>query len=411
MLPDRPAPTNLPLHPMPRTKLALTMPLRLWQAFEAYRQARRSWLAAGGCVLEIGTIPSYDAAELRGGVARSGVKKEPYMFETAHHVSFAGGRAVYRVWRRHEAMKIPLRDRGDDRELAGRFNRAIEIYRLLAQHSHIVVLYDALFHYNNQLLMFFLEAVEGRSVERIIERELAIREAIAFTRQVLDALRQVHSMGVVHRDVKPSNIMVAPAGTVTLVDFGIARMRAEIVTGKKPFGQGSAFSIMAAHMQQNPAPPREVEPTLSESILQAIAKNPSSRFQALEEFMLALASSRTVLSAAPARGFRPYYCGPQRIRRSSPSEIVGLRREPSRGPGKWHSPRNRTTTVLLRAFDSDRSGSSGTSILETSLKMSRGVTFAWTGRHRRKRSPSVQADTGWIPELGSSRRNAVPLPP
>jgi serine/threonine protein kinase len=225
----------------------------------------------------------------------------------------------------------------------------------------------------------------------------------------------VHSMGVVHRDVKPSNIMMAPAGTVTLVDFGIARMRAEIVTGKKPFDQGSAFSIMSAHMQQNPVPPREVEPTLSESILQAIAKNPSSRFQALEEFMLApalasaLASSRTVLPAAPARGFRPYYCGPQRIRRSSPSEIVGLRRGPSRGPGKWHSPR--TTTVLLRAFDSDRSGPSGTSILKTSLKMSRGVAFAWAGRHRRKRSSSLQADPGWILQLGSSRRNAFSLPP
>jgi serine/threonine-protein kinase len=139
----------------------------------------------------------------------------------------AGGMGqVYRVRNtisnRVEAMKVLLPDFAAEPQLADRFLG--EIRTLAAfDHPNIAQLHTA-FQADNQLLMV-MEFVEGQNLEeRSQSRNLPLSEALGYMEQVLDALSYAHSRGVIHRDVKPANIMITPAGTAKLLDFGIAKV-------------------------------------------------------------------------------------------------------------------------------------------------------------------------------------------
>ncbi|HUQ95721.1 MAG TPA: protein kinase [Bryobacteraceae bacterium] len=267
-------------------------------------------------------------------------------YEVAQVLGAGGMGAVYKVRNvisdRAEAMKVLLPDLQGDADLADRFLREIKVQASLA-HPNIAHLHTALRH-GNQLLML-MEYVEGVSVEKMIEGgRMPLEQALDYTMQVLQALGYAHARGVVHRDIKPANIMVTPDGIVKLMDFGIAKMRAdkrltqtgrtvgslfymspeqirgdkeldpradlyslgvtlyEITTGKRPFEGTSDFSIMAAHLQQAPVPPVELDPTLpaplNEIILMAIAKDPAGRFQSADAFRNALGNVRGGIKGA-----------------------------------------------------------------------------------------------------------------
>jgi hypothetical protein len=258
----------------------------------------------------------------------------------------AGGMGqVYKVRNvlseRIEAMKVLLPNLEGDPDLAERFLREIKVQAAL-DHPNIAKLHTAL-RASNQLLMV-MEFVEGTSVEKLLEHgALPVRDAAGFAGQVLDALAYAHSRGVVHRDIKPANIMRTPAGVVKLMDFGIARMKAdrkltqtgrtvgslyymspeqikgaepdprsdlyslgvalyEMVTGRRPFQGDSDYSIMAAHLQQTPPAPVEIVPgvpgDLSDIIVMAMDKDPAARFQSAEAFRAALRAA-VPDSAAP----------------------------------------------------------------------------------------------------------------
>ncbi|MBI3683941.1 MAG: serine/threonine protein kinase [Acidobacteria bacterium] len=256
----------------------------------------------------------------------------------------AGGMGkVYKVRNvlsdRFEAMKVLLPDLAGDPELADRFLREIKVQASLT-HPNIASLYTAL-TFKNQLLML-IEFIEGMSIEKLLEAgPLPLDKALDYLLPVLAALQYAHSRGVIHRDIKPANMMVTPEGAVKLMDFGIAKMREdkrltqtgrtvgslfymspeqirggqqldprsdiyslgislyEIVTGKRPFEGTSDFSIMAAHLQQNPVPPIQVDPALppllNEIIMMAIAKDPAARFQSAEAFRNALINVQSTL--------------------------------------------------------------------------------------------------------------------
>jgi eukaryotic-like serine/threonine-protein kinase len=251
----------------------------------------------------------------------------------------AGGMGtVYKVRNvisdRIEAMKVLLANLADQKELADRFLREIKLLASL-DHPNIAALRTAL-TLDNQLVMM-MEYVEGVTLAtRLQQGPIPAADAVNYTDQLLSALSYAHQLNVIHRDVKPANMMLTPQGVVKLMDFGIARpnndagMTAtgttlgslnymspeqvrgepvdarsdlyslgvslyEMVTGQLPFRGNSHYSIMSAHLQDPPKPPivlrSDLPKGLNDIILMAMAKEPQRRFQSAEAFGNALKSA------------------------------------------------------------------------------------------------------------------------
>ena len=118
-------------------------------------------------------------------------------------------------------MKILLPDFAGRQDLAARFLREIKVLAAL-NHPNIAALRTAL-SADNQLVMI-MEYVEGQSVaDRLAHGPIPTADALKYIDQVLDALSYAHAQHVIHRDVKPANMMLTTKGVVKLTDFGIAR--------------------------------------------------------------------------------------------------------------------------------------------------------------------------------------------
>ncbi len=258
----------------------------------------------------------------------------------------AGGMGrVYRVRNvltdRIEAMKVLLPNLQGHEEVAARFLREIKVLAAL-EHPNIASLHTAL-TLENQLVMV-MEYVQGTSLaSRLDSGAIPVREALGYLDQVLDALSYAHKQHIIHRDIKPANMMLTQAGVVKLMDFGIAHTEGdvkkitatgstlgsisymspeqvrgektdersdlyslgvslyEMVTGKRPFDEGSGFSIMAAHINQAPRPPielhPEIPPIVNQMILKSIAKAPGERYQTADAFRKAVQQARSAMPA------------------------------------------------------------------------------------------------------------------
>jgi len=260
---------------------------------------------------------------------------------------------VYRVRNvisdRQEAMKIVLSDASRHAQLAERFIREIKLHARL-HHPNITSLHSAV-KFQDQILMI-MEYVEGVSVMEMIKGgPIDSGRAVNIICQVLAALDYSHRHRVLHRDVKPENIIVDPHGVAKLTDFGIAKSDAsenltetgglvgsfsymspeqirsltpdersdvylvgvtlyEMVTGVLPYDGPSEWAIMRAHLEAVPKPPDQVNPNvsaeLSAVILKAMARKPEDRFQSANEFRLSLEAatgrleSAVLVHAAPA---------------------------------------------------------------------------------------------------------------
>jgi serine/threonine-protein kinase len=260
-------------------------------------------------------------------------------YEILSELGAGGMGRVYRVRNvisdRIEAMKILLPDLAERQELAARFLREIKLLASL-NHPNIAQLRTAFTHDNH--LVMIMEYVEGTSMAvRLARNPISVADALNYIDQVLNALSYAHQQNIIHRDIKPGNMMLTPQGVVKVMDFGIARSDAdrtltlagtslgtvnymspeqvtgqptdprsdlysvgiclyEMVTGKKPFEAGSDYSIMSAHVKESPRPPVELQPglppALNQIILVAIAKDPAQRFQSAAAFRNALSNVR-----------------------------------------------------------------------------------------------------------------------
>ncbi len=232
---------------------------------------------------------------------------------------------------RVDAMKSLLSYGSGESEAAERFLREIKVLAKL-EHPNITSFRTA-FRVNEEVLMI-MEYVEGSSLSRKLgHHRLELWRAVDYASQVLSALSHAHHAGVLHRDVKPSNILISADDRVKLTDFGIASLTAdpgltitggtvgtlyymspeqmkampldgradlysvgvtlyEMVTGQVPFKGDSYYAILKAHLESIPVAPMalvpEIPAALSDIIEKALEKQPSARFQTAEEFREAL---------------------------------------------------------------------------------------------------------------------------
>lgn len=251
-----------------------------------------------------------------------------------HDLIGVGGMAyVYRAYDRMEdrwvAIKILKEEFSNNSDFLRRFRNEAKAITLLS-HPNIVEVYDVSF--GDQLQYIVMEYIDGITLKQYIEQEGAIRwnEALHFTLQILMALEHAHEKGIIHRDIKPQNIMLLQDGTIKVADFGIARflqsetqtmtdkaigsvhyiapeqargdyitdkadiysvgvMLYEMITGKLPFVADNAVSVALMQLQAKPVMPREINPALPRGLeqitMKAMEKNPVDRFQSAGEML------------------------------------------------------------------------------------------------------------------------------
>jgi serine/threonine protein kinase len=244
----------------------------------------------------------------------------------------AGGMAeVYeghdRLLARRVAVKILLAQYAHDPAFLARFRREAQAAASLS-HPNIVGVYDTGSEADTWFIV--MEYVDGRTLKDIIRAEGALywARAAEVAADVAGALAVAHARGIVHRDVKPGNVMLTTEGKVKVMDFGIARASAvpsitqtsavvgtaqyiapeqaqglevdarsdvyalgcclyEMVTGQVPFTGPTPVAIAYRHVREDPTPPRALNPDvpvpLEQVCLKAMAKRPEDRYQTAVE--------------------------------------------------------------------------------------------------------------------------------
>lgn len=217
-------------------------------------------------------------------------------------------------------------------EFRRRFKNESKAIAVLS-HPNIVKVYDV--SYGDKLQYIVMEYVEGITLKEYIEQQGVIswKETVHFTTQILRALQHAHDKGIVHRDIKPQNIMLLENGTIKVTDFGIARFSRsetrtmtdtaigsvhyispeqargditddksdiysvgvvmyEMLTGQLPFQSDNSVSVAIMQLQTDPVKPREINSSIPEGLeqitMRAMQKNPKDRYQSAAEMILDL---------------------------------------------------------------------------------------------------------------------------
>lgn len=237
-----------------------------------------------------------------------------------------GGGGMGEVWRgtdevlgRTVAVKIMLPALLDDPGFGERFRAEARTMARL-KHPGVVNVYD--FSSDSQTAFLVMEYIEGEPLSRTLARvgRLTAARTMALIAQAADALHAAHSDGIVHRDVKPGNLMVRPNGTLVLTDFGIARSEAasqltgtgtvlgtasylspeqaagqvatsasdvyalgvvayQCLAGRRPFEGDNPLEIAMKHVREAPPPlPADIPPAVREIVMRTLAKDPANRW-------------------------------------------------------------------------------------------------------------------------------------
>ncbi|WP_139489814.1 Stk1 family PASTA domain-containing Ser/Thr kinase [Brevibacillus dissolubilis] len=241
------------------------------------------------------------------------------------------------VLNRPVAVKLLRPQFGTDDDFVNRFRREAQAVASLS-HPNIVSVYDV--GQEQDTYYMVMEYIEGSTLKDVINRNgaLPVSEAVRIAVQVCDALDHAHQNHIIHRDIKPHNIMIGKNGWVKVTDFGIARavtsatithtgsvlgsvhyfspeqarggltgeksdiyslgiVLYEMVTGQLPFSGDSPISIALKHLQEPLPEPREINPNIPQSvenvILRALVKDPLLRYESARGMLLDLETCLT----------------------------------------------------------------------------------------------------------------------
>jgi len=262
------------------------------------------------------------------------------------------------------AVKTLREDLARDQTFQARFRREAQSAASL-NHPSIVAVYDTGEDASGptHVPYIVMEYVDGRTLRELLrdDRRLLPERALEITDGVLRALDYSHRNGIVHRDIKPGNVMLTRSAEVKVMDFGIARavsdtqatmtqtaqvigtaqylspeqargervdarsdlysagcLLYELLTGRPPFTGDSPVAIAYQHVRENPIPPSQIDPEIpswaDSIVLKAMAKDPAERYQSAAEMRTDIQRALSgVPVAAPPQATEMYVPGTQRI--------------------------------------------------------------------------------------------------
>lgn len=281
-------------------------------------------------------------------------------YEILEIIGSGGMSVVYKAMchklHRYVAVKILRDEMAADAELKNRFQAEAHAVAMLSQ-PNIVSVYDV--GHSGETEYIVMELIEGETLkQRMAEHGVfSATEALHYATQICKALQHAHAHGIVHRDIKPQNIMLLADGSIKMMDFGIARfsraqsqtvsdkaigsvhyispeqakgdktdartdiysvgvMLYEMLSGKLPFDGDGAVSIAIMQISDKAKPLAQVAPNVPEALCQitekAMEKDPANRYQSAQEMLEAIEAFKRNPSARFAYEYRNAQDNPER---------------------------------------------------------------------------------------------------